>query len=107
MPEEIKKSITIFKTPSWGIFGVAFLVMLICKCGGWCPDLSWWIVTAPLWGPWALYIGFFIAFYAFLFIVLGIVGTFAIVLGLIETVFNKIKGAFKRKENKDEYRLHS
>lgn len=107
MPEEIKKSITIFKTPSWGILGTAFLIMLGCKCGGWCPDLSWWIVTAPLWGPWVLCIGFFVGFYflvicgsllllAFSGIILGIE---AIVSG-IAMAYIFVANLFKKKGNK-------
>lgn len=82
MPEEIKKSITIFKTPSWGILGTAFLIMLGCKCGGWYPDLSWWVVTAPLWVPWALVIGTFVGFYLFAIVGALLVGIVGLILGV-------------------------
>lgn len=37
------------------LFGL-FLGLLFVKLVGWPPvgPLSWWLVTAPLWGPWAL-----------------------------------------------------
>lgn len=33
-----------------GIFGLMFIVMFTLKLGG-VIDLSWWLVTAPLWIP--------------------------------------------------------
>lgn len=100
MPEENKKSITIFKTPSWGILGTAFLIMLICKCGGWYPDLSWWIVTAPLWGPWALVIGMFVGFYLFAFVGALCVGVIGLVLGVFFAIWDFFaEKVFKRKDN--------
>ena len=96
MPDEIKKSITIFKTPSWGILGTAFLIMLICKCGGWYPDLSWWIVTAPLWAPWAIVFGTFVGFYLFALVGALLVG----VVGLIFGVWFAIWDFFTEKNSK-------
>lgn len=99
MPEETKKSITIFKTPSYGILGVAFLIMLGCKCGGWCPDLSWWIVTAPLWAPWAVVLGMFFGFYFFAIVGAVLVGIIGLVLGVFFTAWDFFnKKILKRKE---------
>lgn len=108
MPYETNKSITIFKSPSWGVLGAAFLIMLVAKCFGFAPELPWLIVTAPLWGPIALTIGFFVGFY--IFAILGavlllvfsaiILGIQAVVAGIIAfCVF--IKNIFTRKDKQD------
>lgn len=98
MSDEIKKSITIFKTPSWGILGTAFLIMLVCKCGGWCPDLSWWIVTAPFWGPLAICVAFFVGFYVIAFAAFLIVIAVGLASVTIEAIVGAIENLFKRKK---------
>lgn len=110
MAEEPKKKVSfvLFKTPSWGILGTAFLVMLVAKCFGYATDLSWWIVTFPLWGPWALTIAFFVGFYALAFIGIAIVGIIGLVLGIIFAIYDFFKKLFTRNNDDDnEYRLHS
>jgi hypothetical protein len=105
---EKKTSFVLFKTPSWGILGTAFLVMLAAKCFGYATDLSWWIVTFPLWGPWALTIAFFVGFYALAFIGVAIVGIIGLVLGIIFAIYDFFKKLFTRNNDDDnEYRLHS
>ena len=100
MSDETNKSITIFKSPSWGILGTAFLIMLICKCGGWCPDLSWWIVTAPLWAPWTIVIGTFVGFYMFAFIGVLLVGVVGLILGIWFAIWDFFtEKVFNRKDN--------
>lgn len=91
MSEETKKSITIFKTPSWGILGMAFLIMLSAKCFGYAPDLSWWIITAPFWGPFAFCIGFFAFFYMVMFFAAGVLGLALMAMAVVEVVRNKFK----------------
>ena len=105
---EKKTSFVLFKTPSWGILGTAFLVMLVAKCFGYATDLSWWIVTFPLWGPWALTIAFFVGFYALAFVGVAIVGIIGLVLGIIFAIYDFFKKLFTRNNDDDnEYRLHS
>ena len=104
MPEEIKKSITIFKTPSWGILGTAFLIMLGAKCFGYAPDLSWLIVTCPLWGPFAIGISILAAFYAFVLLGMLAIGAMAIVFSGFEATMHFCKKLLtkKEKENTDD-----
>ena len=59
-----------------GFFGALFLVFLVLKLTA-VITLSWWWVTAPLWGPFALLIGIIALFAA---IVLGVVSLFGLVL---------------------------
>jgi len=99
--EENKTSMTIFRTPSLGVLGVAFLLMLFAKCFGYCPDLPWWIVTCPLWGPWALCIAFFALFYAFAIVIGGIYLAVASIIGLCLW----IGSLFEKKDNND-HELH-
>lgn len=109
MPEEIKKSITIFKTPSWGILGTAFLIMLGAKCFGYAPDLSWWVVTLPLWGIWALALSFLVFWYAALFLCLGVICIVGAVLGVGYAIYDFFKEIFTRKgkdNDDDEYKLY-
>lgn len=109
MSDEIEKktSITLFKTPSWGVLGTAFLVMLAGKCFGYAPDLSWWIVTLPLWGPWALAAAFFIGFYLLLFVGIAIIGIVGLVLGIFYAIYDFFHNIFtQNKKDDDEYKLH-
>lgn len=106
---EKKTSFVLFKTPSWGILGTAFLIMLAAKCFGYSPDLSWWIVTLPLWGPFALTAAFFVGFYLLAFIGVAIIGAIGFILGICFAIYDFFKYIFtKNKDNNDnEYRLHS
>ena len=40
-----------------GILGAIFLIMFSAKIFNYAPDLSWWIVTLPLWGPMLICLG--------------------------------------------------
>ena len=57
--------------PISSLLGAAFIVM---KLGGWgsVANWSWWWVTAPFWGPVALFIGLMILILTIYFGVLGI-----------------------------------
>lgn len=48
--------------PIFGLLGVAFVVLKLCGVIHW----SWWWVTAPFWGPWALVLLILIAMGIFL-----------------------------------------
>lgn len=41
-----------------GLFGVMFLIMFALKLAGPMAAVSWWIVTAPLWAPVVIGMGF-------------------------------------------------
>jgi hypothetical protein len=56
-----------------GLLGLVFIVFLFLKLNG-TIDWSWWWVTAPLWGPFALLLGIIAAGT----IVAGIVGLIAV-----------------------------
>ena len=105
--EKKTNQIVLFKTPSWEILGTAFIMMLIAKCSGYVPDLSWWIVTCPLWGPWAITVAFFIAFYVIAFIGLGTAMVFGLIAAMVSMIFDFFKSIFtQNKDDNDEYRLH-
>ena len=55
-----------------GFFGVLFIVLLTLKLTG-TVDLSWWLVTAPLWGP-----------LTFILVVMVLVFMVALLLALIK-----------------------
>lgn len=57
-----KTEITLFKTPSIDVCGIAFLMLMFAKLFGYA-NISWWIVTAPLWGPIAICFGVFMLYY--------------------------------------------
>ena len=101
-----KANITIFKTPSWGILGMAFLIMLGAKCFGYAPDLSWWVVTLPLWGPWALVIGFIVGFYVIGFLILCAAFIIEVICWVLYDWWKCIKRLFTGKDKDDEYKLH-
>ena len=94
-----KTTITLFKTPSFGFLGAAFLIMLICKCGGWCPDLSWWIVTAPFWAPFAICAAFFVGFYALLMLVALIYAFVEILISILGAFIAAISYPFRKRKN--------
>lgn len=48
-----------------GIFGLMFIIMFALKLGG-VIDLSWWIVTSPLWVPAAIVVFMFLVAFGFL-----------------------------------------
>ena len=103
-----KTEITIFKTPSLEILGVAFLILLCAKVFGYSPELSWWVVTSPLWGPWALVILFFLGYFAFMLLVLAILGVFAVASGMylgitmaVEWIRKKFSKTQKKKKDND------
>lgn len=83
------------------VFELAFLVMLFSKLFGYTPNLSWWIVTSPLWIPIALC---FICFFIFYCITIVSIILYAIFLGLIfigSLLSNKISTIFlKNKKGK-------
>lgn len=54
MNNETKKHITV-SFPTLGILGVLFVALKLTGYIHW----SWWWVTAPFWGPWALLALFF------------------------------------------------
>jgi hypothetical protein len=45
-----------------GFFSVLFLVLLVLKLTGYI-TWSWWMVTAPIWGPWVLFMALAVVFY--------------------------------------------
>lgn len=59
--EGIRKSLQERKSSSFGItfYNILFVVFLVLKLTGFI-DWSWWWVTCPLWGPWALIIAIFV-----------------------------------------------
>ena len=102
MAEETSTHITIFKTPSGIALSAAFLIMLSAKVFGFVPDLSWWIVTAPLWAPWALCVVFFVGFYALLvFVAIAYVVT-GILLTAIVAFFKAICYPFRKRRKDNE-----
>lgn len=48
------KKVFVAGTPAgvMNLLGVAFVVLKLCKVIDW----SWWWVTAPFWGPWAVFV---------------------------------------------------
>ena len=42
-----------------GLFGLIFLAMFVLKLAGPMASASWWLVTLPLWGPFAFFIAMF------------------------------------------------
>ena len=59
---EKKTTITLFKSPSTNICNLVFLILLFAKIFGYV-DISWWIVSFPLWGPIAICFSLFLFFY--------------------------------------------
>lgn len=53
---------------------VAFVVLRLCKVIDW----SWWWVLSPLWGPFAI-----------AFVVMGTLGTIAVILKVIARIITK------------------
>lgn len=107
---ERKTTITLFKMPSWEILEIAFIIMLAAKLFGYAPNLSWWIVTCPLWGPWAFSIAFLVISYTALFLCLGLIYIFGVAIDIGYAIYDVFKKIFARKERKDndddEYKLH-
>ena len=99
MPDKTEKktSITIFKSPSCRLLGAAFLIMLAAKCFGFYPDLSWWIVTCPLWITFAICGAFFVFFYAMAVVALGVIIPIAIVSVILESVVGLFEDLFRKK----------
>ena len=58
-----------------GVLGVLFLIFLVLKLNN-LVNWSWWLVTAPLWAPWALVavIGAFVLFGCGLAVLIRLVG---------------------------------
>lgn len=102
--ESKKTEITIFKAPPAWVLGGAFLIMLAAKVFNY-SDLSWWIVTAPLWGPIAICLGFLLLFAAVAIIGFTIFLVSALIVEIFKAVF--LRQRKNRKENDDDYRLHS
>ena len=98
--ETNKTSITFFKMPSWGILGMAFLIMLIAKCFGFKDDLSWWVITAPLWGPFVIAIAFIGFAYACFAAIAVIVLVIVVVCEIIAAVFKFFRNLFIKKKEK-------
>lgn len=48
-----------------GVFGLMFIVMFALKLGG-IIDISWWLVTAPLWAPATVFLVVLLGFLAWL-----------------------------------------
>lgn len=62
----------------FGLLGVAFIVLKLIGVINW----SWWWVTAPLWGPWALVL--------VVLVVIGVVmGLVALIAWIAETIAEK------------------
>ena len=64
-----------------GALFITFLVLKLCKVIDW----SWWWVTAPLWGGFALVLGI-------VDVILGIVGVIfaiALIVGIIKVIFGR------------------
>lgn len=49
----------------FGLLGIAFIVMKIIKVIDW----PWWLVLAPLWGPWAFVLVFIVIYVIFRLVV--------------------------------------
>lgn len=58
----------------FSLLGVAFVVLKLCGTITW----SWWWVTAPFWGPFAIAIAILIVFG----VCAAIVGLFALLVGM-------------------------
>jgi hypothetical protein len=61
------------QTGGIGCLTVLFLIFLVLKLTD-NIDWSWWIVTAPLWGPWAL---------------IAVVGVIAALIAIIAGIFQR------------------
>ena len=97
MSEKTKKSITIFKSPPFWIFGGAFLIMLIAKCFGFYPDLSWLAVTCPLWITYAIVAAVVIGFYVIAVAALIVLVPIAIILVTLEDIVGFFEDIFSRR----------
>jgi len=57
-----------------GALFITFLVLKLCKVIDW----SWWWVTAPLWGGFALVLG-----------IVGVIFAIALIVGIIKVIFGR------------------
>lgn len=99
-----KTEITIFKSPPTDVCGIAFLILLFGKVFGYI-EFPWWIITAPLWGPFAICFFLFAIFYVIVFAIALTATAMVGIAMLLESIWyggKKLIGFLKNKikENK-------
>ena len=98
MPEETNQQNVTFSVPliNSNIFcWIAFFIMLSAKVFNFAPNLSWWIVTCPLWGFFGLFIAVIGVILAFCCVLLLLVFCWWLITTPFIYLYNLIKGKKK------------